>query len=734
MFEKSTRLAAIPTHLGGSRPSLDPYGQLLKSLIPGASGIAVYDARGTPLWIGSEYHGPDPQPLVEVALGEAPPLTTAEVDGFARDHEGSPAYAFRVRNDHGEVIAVCCLITRDSERRPYSLILALVRPVLECLKRELDARASVGALARNLEAHDHDLALLLEMPCDEGPGDELGALTQKCLDHLGCELAALVVPERGIAVCKAPAGVRPRADVLTRIHRQLLNWAQLQRRALIVNRVAAPADPATLPPFRILSVPVRHPSGRTAGFLALFRASQAPEFDLKDEQVVSLVTRRIAGMLATHYDPPTGLLTRSALGGQAQGLLAGGAGTGPHAVLYLDIDGLHAINENLGMEAGDEVIAKVAEVLRRKPRPNALSGRLTGDRFAVFLPGCDVAMAAEIAESVRACCADITCTRGEVSMCVSVSIGVAGMPEGAAAFEHGLAQAEIACKTARMHGRGTVGLPRHAAHGSGIDVAESALRDRLQVALDGHGFALSAQPILPLTGVAERPCFELLLRLRGADDETMGPAKFLAVADRHGLMTRIDRWVVGTALDTLKSHRGALAAAGVRFSINLSAAAIGDESFHEFLESRVRDSGVPPAMLCFEVGEAAAAGNLMRADRLMQRLRLQGCTFALDDFGAGLSSLGQLKTLPVSVLKIDGSLVREASSNQRVEAMVRAIAQLAHTMGMETVAEFVETDESRTRMAALGIDYGQGYAIGRPMPLAEVLADLALYNEVAGWS
>jgi len=734
MPEKTSRMTALPTHLGGSRPSLDPYGQLLKSLMPGASGIAVYDARGTPLWVGSEYHGPDPQPLVDAALGEAPPLTTAEVDGFTRDHEGSPAYVFRVRNDHGEVIAVCCLITRDSEKRPYSLVLALVRPVLECLKRELDARASVGALARNLEAHDHDLALLLEMPCDAGPGDELGALTQKCLDHLGCELAALVVPERNIAICKAPPGVKPRADVLTRMHRHLLNWAQLQRRPLIVNRLAVPMDPETRPPFRILSVPLRHASGRIAGFLGLFRASQVREFDLKDQQVASLVARRITGILATHYDGSTGLLTRVALGGQVQGLLAGGGITGPHAVLYLDIDGLHAINESLGMEAGDEAISRVAEILRRKPRANALSGRLTGDRFAVFLPDCDMTAAVEAAETIRACCAEITCVRGETSMPVTASIGIAEVPEGAAAFEHGLAQAEIACKTARMHGRGTVHMHRHPVLGSGVDAAESALRDRLQAALDGHGLALSAQPILPLAGVAGRPHFELLLRLRGVDSETMGPAKFLAVAQRHGLMPRIDRWVVGTALDTLRAHAGALAATGVRFSINLSAAAIGDESFHEFLEARVRDSGVPPAMLCFEIGEVAAASNLTRADRLMQRLRLQGCSFALDDFGAGLSSLGQLKTLPVSVLKIDGSLVREATTNQRTEAMLRAIAQLAHTMGMETVAEVVETEESRTRMAELGIDYGQGYAIGRPMPLAEVLADLALYSEVAGWS
>jgi Amt family ammonium transporter len=240
--------------------------------------------------------------------------------------------------------------------------------------------------------------------------------------------------------------------------------------------------------------------------------------------------------------------------------------------------------------------------------------------------------------------------------------------------------------------------------------------------------------MLPLAGGEDRPRFELLLRLRSPGDEPVGPAKFLAIAERHGLMTRIDRWVVGEALRCLKAHAGALAGGSVRFSINLSAAAVGDESFHDFLEAAVRESAVPPGILCFEISESATVANLPRADRLMQRLRLQGCGFALDDFGAGLSSLGQLKTLPISVLKIDGSLVREASTNQRVEAMVRAIAQLAHTMGMETVAEFVETDASRTRMASLGIDYGQGYAIGRPTPLDDVLADFALYSAVAGWS
>jgi EAL domain-containing protein (putative c-di-GMP-specific phosphodiesterase class I) len=169
----------------------------------------------------------------------------------------------------------------------------------------------------------------------------------------------------------------------------------------------------------------------------------------------------------------------------------------------------------------------------------------------------------------------------------------------------------------------------------------------------------------------------------------------------------------------------------MRFSMNISGASIASDDFLQFLEGSIADSGLPPEILCFELTETSAVSNLARADRLMQRLRGVGCSFALDDFGTGLSSLVYLKSLPVSVLKIDGAFVRDAGTNQRTESMVRAIAQLARTMGMETVAEYVETDELRTRMASLGVDYGQGFAIGRPVPVDQILGDLALYEAMA---
>jgi Amt family ammonium transporter len=215
------------------------------------------------------------------------------------------------------------------------------------------------------------------------------------------------------------------------------------------------------------------------------------------------------------------------------------------------------------------------------------------------------------------------------------------------------------------------------------------------------------------------------------NSELLPPEKFLSAAERYQLLPAIDRWVIKNALAALAAHADTLRGRGMKFSINISGASIASEEFLDFLENAIRESGVPPESLCFELTETSAVSNLTRADRLMRRLRVLGCTFALDDFGTGLSSLVYLKSLPVSVLKIDGAFVRDAGTNQRTESMVRAIAQLAHTMGMETVAEYVETDELRTRMTALGVDYGQGFAIGRPVPIDEILGDLALYEAMA---
>ena len=729
-----TAAIELPTHLASAKPNLDPYGQLLRMLMPRALGIGFYDSKGAPLWVAAGYEGPDPAPLIAAALAQVPPATTGRIDGFSQDHEGAPAYVFRLRGDAGDVIAIATLLTRDGENRPYSFVQSLVQPALECLQRELEARSSVDVLTRDLRSRDDDLDLLLKLapedPDSPEAGDELGVMVQTCVDHLGCLLGALVVPERGIAICKAPRGERPQVEILTKIHRHLLNWAQLQRRNLVINKIKV--RPIELPPYKILCTPVRHASGRVLGFLVMFRAEDGPNFDARTERLAELLARKTTTVLQTNYDTLTALLTRAAFETQVRAQLASRRHPVPECVLYIDVDRMHVVNDNFGMHVGDELIGKIAEVLRKKARPGALAARIAGDRFAVFLPDCTLDFSQQIGEMLRRQCAALTYARGDGTVQASISVGAAELPEDSPnRLAHGLANAEIACKAAKDRGRDRVEIFQDADQSIMRRSTDIVVVQALHEALAADRFALFAQPIVPLNGNHSEPHFEFLLRMVSENSELLPPEKFLSAAERYQLLPAIDRWVIKNALAALAEHSNTLRGRGMRFSMNISGASIASEEFLEFLEGSVRDSGVPPESLCFELTETSAISNLARADRLMQRLRTLGCVFALDDFGTGLSSLVYLKSLPVSVLKIDGAFVRDAGTNPRTESMVRAIAQMARTMGMETVAEYVETDELRTRMAALGVDYGQGFAIGRPVPIDQVLGDLALYEAMA---
>ena len=715
---------------------LDPYGQLIRMLLPRAQSISVYGTGGQTFWASDGQDDPDLHNLAQelMAAGAATPN---DIDGATRRFDGANGYAFVLRDPQGLPLATVTLLARDNgEARPFSLVLGLLRPALECLQRELGMKASLGAMTRDLSTRDRDLELLLDASADKGETardtDELGRLVQAAVDHLNCSIGALIIPERSVAIVRTQRD-QPRgqeADIITRTHRHLLTWAQLQRRTMIVNKIAAASD--KVPPYKILSVPVRHLSHRVIGFLALFNKSDGDDFELRQTRLAELLARKVSSILLTNYDASTGLLSRGAFEQQVDALLAARDTPVPDAVVYLDIDQMHVINENFGMHVGDETIAKVAEVVRRRAPLGALCARISGDRFAIFLAGASADAATEAAEGIRTSVAELTQQRTEGVLRVSLSAGVAALPgDSKHPLSHALATAEIASKAAKDHGRdrvetfdnGDVSMVRR--HGE-VQIIAS-----LREAIATDRFRLYAQPILPLSVGPAEPRFEILIRMLTETGELLPPAKFLPAAESYQLMPAIDKWVVEHAMMELGTHASVLKGRVARFAINLSGQSVSDPDSAGMIEAALGAAGIPPDIICFELTETAAVTHLERAESFMQRLRNLGCQFALDDFGTGASSLAYLKSLPVSVLKIDGSFVRDAISNARSESMVKAVAQLARAMGITTVAEYVETDELRIRMANLGVDYGQGFAIGKPIPLSDVLADLSLYELVA---
>jgi EAL domain-containing protein (putative c-di-GMP-specific phosphodiesterase class I) len=338
--------------------------------------------------------------------------------------------------------------------------------------------------------------------------------------------------------------------------------------------------------------------------------------------------------------------------------------------------------------------------------------------------------AESFAEALRVGAEAASVSQGQERHTLSVSIGVAALDGTSSELAHVLAAAETACKTAKDAGRNRVEVYRQGDDSISRRLAEDGRASQLRGAIEAGRLLLDTQLILPLAaGENARPQFELLVRMTDPSGRTVGPDSFFSAAARFQLMPLIDRWVVSHVIEALKPRAGVLDGQQLGFAINLSAQTLNDEGFADMLTERIRASGLDAALFCFEFTENATMAALPKARALMERLRGLGCGVALDDFGTGLSSLSCLRELPVTMLKIDGSFVRDVLTDARAESMVRAMAELARSMKIVSVAEYVETDEISERVRALGVDYGQGFAIGRPIAFADLLKELPAPSE-----
>lgn len=722
--------------------SFDPYSRLLRMLMPSLRAVAVHDGFSNLVWSSDELDLVEDPDIIKDAIANAL-ADSAEFAGVVRTLDADHAvYSFAIRGEHIELLGVVSLISRltgkQTEARPLQTVRQLVQPALECLRRELTLRSKLGSRERDLDVRERDLDLMLEISSHQSAAasdtDEFGLIMKTGLERMGCALAALWVPDKNIALSLTRSGQPMSAESLQRAQHHLMAWMQLQQRTIVVNHISKVASDIAAP-YKILACPVRHPSERVMGVLAMFNPPSAQDFDLHQTRIAEVLAKRATSIIQAQYDSSTGLMTRQALERQASALFGSTTSTDSHIILYLDIDRLHVINETFGMHVGDDVIVNVAECMAKSLPAGALSARISGDRLAALIPNCSMDAAAIIAERIRAAAAAIAPRAGQGSFEVSVCIGVAPIGRSDNSLAHALATAEIACKAAKDRGRNRVEKFQDSDQSIIRRHTDILVISKLRDALGTDSFRLDAQPILPLRGNYGRPRFELLIRMLGDRGEIIPPGKFLSAAERYQLMPTIDRWVVRRACELLGAHSASVGEDIARFAINLSGQSLQDESFLQYVIDEIGTSGLSPGVLCFELTETATIGNLAKAQQFMRKLQDLGCQFALDDFGTGVSSLAYLKDLSVNYLKIDGSFVRDAIINARSESMIKAIAQLAKVMCMETIAEYVETDVLRARMADLGVDYGQGFAMGRAQPLEELLKVLDIYEAtVSDWA
>ncbi|MGE3774525.1 MAG: PAS domain-containing protein [Gammaproteobacteria bacterium] len=423
---------------------------------------------------------------------------------------------------------------------------------------------------------------------------------------------------------------------------------------------------------------------------------------------------------ATH-DGLTGLVNRVEFERRLLRVIRHAAATGDtHALCYLDLDQFKVINDTCGHGAGDELLRQVALVLRDTVRKRDTVARLGGDEFGILMEHCSLQQATRVATSVRERIADYRFRWEQHVFGVGASIGLVTIDETSEQMADIMRHVDAACYLAKEQGRNRVHVYDPGDETMERRRGEMQWVSRINNALLESRFELYVQPAIPLQNAEAPRYLEVLLRFR--DGKVLrSPAEFLPAAERYSLSPKIDSWVLTALFETYASEP-ALFRRDMLFAVNLSALSLCDEAFLSFIDGALTRSAMPPALLCFEITETAAIGNLSRAVQFFNAMRARGCRFALDDFGSGLSSFGYLRTLPVDFLKIDGLFVRDCVEDPIDFAMVKSINDIGHVMGIKTVAEFAENAAIEAKMREIGIDYAQGYGISEPMPLLSYLA------------
>ena len=426
------------------------------------------------------------------------------------------------------------------------------------------------------------------------------------------------------------------------------------------------------------------------------------------------------------HDALTGLCNRREFENRIEALLESSREKGgEHVLCYLDLDQFKIINDTCGHVAGDELLRQLANTLNERMRKSDTLARLGGDEFGILMTSCPLEDGYRIAEKIRAAIDDFRFHWQRMSFDVGVSIGVVPVNASSGGMADLLSAADTACYAAKDEGRNRVHVATPDDHELERRRGEMQMVSRINDALEENRFQLFVQPIVPLAsadGVTEtgRTSYEVLLRMRKPSGRILPPGAFLPAAERYSLGPKLDAWVVSQALHWLSRNREAFERIG-SLSINLSGASLDRHGVLERIIEEFQHTDVPPERICFEVTETAAVANLSSAIRFINALKGLGCQFALDDFGSGLSSFAYLKSLPVDVLKIDGVFVKDMLDDPIDRAMVKSINEMAHVMGKKTVAEFVENDALIDVLISLGVDYAQGYAIGHPIPIDNLL-------------
>ena len=609
----------------------------------------------------------------------------------------------------------------------------LLGAVVLCIEKELRLTTELEAMTQELVGRYEELNLVFENSDEDltasHDSDIHKKLVEDYVEYLGVDKVALVFPSQG-RIFGASGRDDPIADsydVVRQIAESYMPLARKTRKCLLVNNFSDPMrrELDLGIPYKILACPVLNSRGGVEGLLMCLNHLYRTDFYNSDKNLLSVMARKAAKVLNAHYDALTGLNNQQAFKRMLDAALETATGQGlTHCLLNIDLSNLRVINDSLGREAGDAAIRRVALAIKDNLRNSDALAYLGEGHYGVLLQQCAPEQGENIAENLRSVVADNPLQWNDRPVDLKIAVGLALIEPHTQDIDGIVEAAEIARDSAKELGH--VQIQTYRQNDAGLVYQRQRMQwvARIQDAMRENRFRVYCQVIEPTSPSDEAYHFEVLLRLLDDRGEIVKPEEFIPPAEQYNLMPTLDRWVIENTFKVVSENALAQHSGEGMVSINLSGQSLGDGDLPNFIATMLDEFGIKPDCISFEITETVAFRDMDLAVSTMNAIKSLGCHLSLDDFGTGLSTFTYLKELPVDYLKIDGSFVRNILEDRISHAMVAAINQIGHVMGLKTVAEFVENDAIRDRLIEMRIDYLQGYAIARPVPLEEYLAEL----------
>lgn len=612
-----------------------------------------------------------------------------------------------------------------------------VNPLCELLISDYQLNTELDSATMELTDRYEELNLIYgtdetSEQCDLGHS-VLANLVLQCAERMNVNTTILLLPDQNVFIIEQDeAANMSQMPVEHLAHDVFLPWVLRSADTIIINDEFDSELEQNCPDLehKVLICPIYGYSNIVCGYIGVFNTLDRSDFSNSDRNLLQIMSRRASRVVRGNFDELTGLANKASFEYLLDEQLKQQVDGTEAAMLLVDLRGVHIINESVGDEAGDHLIRNTAQLISAQYSSQAVIARLEGDLFAIAFNSLSVNQAYS---NARALLASINAMNFEwhgTSFQTNASMAIVPLdPE--LGRDEAITTGKIAIQLASEKGNNVIEIQRP------DDTAISQRKERMRTlntihsALENDYFELYCQAIYPANNHQQPHHYEILLRLHTEEGDFVSPDDFIPAAEYYKVMPDIDRWVIRNTLQALSQSWHLLEHTSQSWAINLSGQTFTQPNLPEFIAGQLAEFGLPANKIGFEVTETVAVDDLDSARATIEKIRALGCEFYLDDFGTGLSSFTYLQQLPFDHVKIDGSFVKNVVDDEVAQAMVKAIADVAHVLGMKTVAEYVENEAIIATLLTLGVEFLQGYGLHKPTALSNVLAELDTLNQAS---